>query len=47
MAEERKQAEDRIEDAQRRHQYEIKQMKERLMIEQDELKSELLKKAQD
>jgi len=31
----------------RRHTFELKQMKEKLMIEQDELKSELLKKAQD
>ena len=47
VSEERKLAEDRVEDLQRRHQYEIKQMKEKLMIEQDELKSELLKQAQD
>ena len=33
VSEERKQSEDRIADLQRRHSYEVKQMKEKLMIE--------------
>lgn len=43
MSEERKLSEDRVSDLTRRHSYEMKQLKEKLLIEQDELKSELLK----
>lgn len=47
MADERKACEDKLSDQTRRHQHEIKQVKEKLLIEQDELKSEMLKRAQD
>jgi hypothetical protein len=42
-----KACEERIEDCKRRHALELKQLRERLLIEQDELKSDMLKRAQD
>lgn len=45
LIEAQKQAEEASEVSQRKHALEMKQAKEKLMIEQDELKSQLLKQA--
>lgn len=45
IANQAKVCEDRLEDQKRKHALELKQLRERLLIEQDELKSDMLKRA--